>query len=392
MNKWFTTLERKETDSAKWQGAHAKAKRDDVLAFSVADSDYETAPAIKAALMKRVAHGAFGYARPGHAYREAVVSWSRRRYNLTIEPEWVEPAPKVLNALSVIIDVFTQPGDGVLIQTPVYHVFDPVIRQNRRRVIEHELACNAGNYSIDFDRLDNDLKDASMFILCSPHNPVGRVWKESELARIVSLCKKHDVYLISDEIHADLVMKGHRFISCGAHFDAHDKLILVSAPSKTFNVAGLQIAHTIIKHAPTRKRLMTAYQRLHLTGPNVLALTAIEAAYTEGDAWVDAQNQHVEANYQMLKTRWESLSDTARITPLEGTYLAWLDVSFTGYDGETFCQRLATQHGVVLSHGSAFGRQSTAFVRMNLACSKAQLTKGIKRIETFVSDAASTKK
>ncbi len=386
MKPWFTTLDRKTSDSAKWQIAKNQTERDDVLTFSVADSDYETAPIIKEALKERVAHGAFGYAMVDDNYRDAVTSWCQKRYELSIDPTWVSPAPKVLNALSVIIDVFTNEGDGVLIQTPVYHVFEPVIKQNRRRVIDHELAYKNGRYSIDYERLDADLNNASMVILCSPHNPVGRVWTKPELSRVVQLCQKHKVLLVSDEIHADLIMPGHRFVSCGAFFNEYEGIILVSAPSKTFNVAGLQIAHTIIKHTPTRRKLAAAYQRLHLSGPNALAMAALKAAYTGGDAWVDAQNKHIVENYQTLKARWESFADDAYIAPLEGTYLAWLDVRFTGINGTAFVEALKQRHGVVLSEGAAFGSQASRFVRLNLACSQAQLKEGLRRIAAFVDE------
>ena len=254
MNKWFNTLNRSNTDSIKWRLAEEKCEGTDCFTFSIADSDYETAPVVKDALLDRVKHGAFGYAGKGNDYEEVIVSWYKDRYLVDITKESIIPAPTVLNALSVAIDCLTEKNDSVIIHTPVYHVFKPVIEHNDRKIVENPLKLDGDYYKIDFDHLENLFKSGiKNFVLCNPHNPVGRVWTKKELDTLVDLAIKYDVLIISDEIHSDIIMPGYKFTSLAKYFNMHDKIIVISAPTKVFNIAGLQIAQMIIENKEIKK-------------------------------------------------------------------------------------------------------------------------------------------
>ena len=381
----FETLERRNGDSAKWNAVKSKTDREDYLAFSVADSDYAVAPAIQSALENRVSHGAFGYAAASENYYHAIMRWFETRYALPIRKHWIVPAPKVLNALAVIIKQYSKPGEKVCIQTPVYHVFKPMIETNGREVVENELLYSKDGYAIDFEALEKAFASGvKVFILTSPHNPVGRVWTHDELSKMVRLAKKYDVFVASDEIHADVIMQGNTFVSIGQFFDDYDKMAIIGAASKTFNIAGLQSAHIVIADNDVRKTIKHAYRELHIGTPNLLALKAVEAAYGESGEWVDAQNRHVEANYEALKSFWEKHDAKAHVLPLEGTYLAWVHIGFTGMDSETFHKALLEKEAVMVADGKKFGGDGASFIRINLACSRAQLDEGLSRIGNFL--------
>ncbi len=384
MKTWFTSLDRHNRDAYKLDKAIEMSGREDVLALSVADSDYETAPAIKEALLDRTDHGAFGYSGIPKDFAPIIKAWFKRRYNFSIKPHWVVPAPKVLNALCVLMQTLSNPKDKVLIQPPVYHVFKPAILENNRVVVENELIKTKEGYRIDFGDFEAKLKEGvKLFMLCSPHNPVGRVYTDAELKRMVQLCKAYDVTILSDEIHADLIMENHHFISMAHYHDLYEKIIVISAPSKTFNIAGLQVAYMVIPNNEIRKHVKKTYNALHLSGPNLLAYTALKAAYTKSDDWVDAQNKHIKINYNHLKAFIEAHSDKAWIAPLEGTYLAWIDMHFTGLNSETIIDGLTTQ-GLVVSDGKTFSEHTDTFIRVNLACSEANMLLAIQRLKTYL--------
>lgn len=378
----FDFLNRSQSDSHKWLMAKGESKREDVLAFSVADSDYEVPTPIKQALQTRVAHGAFGYAKFQNTHRKAVRDWVNRRYHQKVSLNWILPAPKVLSAISAALLTFTREGDGVVIQTPVYHVFKPLIEDSKRVVIDSPLTREGTAYTMDYTDLENTLSgNAKAMILCSPHNPVGRVWRKEELEKVVALCKKHDVFLISDEIHADIITGDVPFTTVASLWASYEKMIAINAPSKTFNIAGLQSAYILAPHKAIREALKQTLSGLHMLGFNVLALRALLAAYNESEAWVDAQNAHIKKNKAMLDAFLAGWG--VQSAPLEGTYLAWVDVSGFGMDSTQFCEALK-QYGVVVSDGTQFGDGESTFVRINLACASTQLDEGLSRIAAML--------
>lgn len=375
--KWFKTLNRENTDSIKWQRAKNACACDEFYPFSVADSDYQTAPCIKESLLKRVEHGAFGYGGKGEDYEEIIKNWYKRRYDITINEESIIPVPTVLNGLSVLIDLFTTKGDSIIIQTPVYHVFKPLIEDNLRYVIENPL-IDQSKYEIDFQHLETLFKSGyKTFVFCNPHNPVGRVWTKKEIKQVIDLARQYDVLLISDEIHSDIIMPGYEMESLASYFDVYDKIIIISAPTKVFNIAGLQIAQMISCNEEFLSRIKERYKQLHLSTPNLLALNALKAAYKDGDQWVDEQNKHIFSNYTILKEKLEN-SGYFKVYPLEGTYLVWIKLSHLKISASQFVEEMQT-YGVFLSDGKRFGAEDCYF-RMSIACSKEQLVKGLSKI------------
>jgi len=389
MKEWFKTLKRDPENSIKIKIAQSLSNQEDVIALSVADSDYETSDAIKEALLQRVNHGAFGYLKTPDNYEDIIKAWYQRRYQVSLKKEWIFPAPKVLNAIAMALMTFTHKGDGVIIQTPVYHVFKPLITDNELRIIENKLIYQDNTYSIDFKDLEEKMKQAKVLLLCQPHNPVGRNYNKTELDKIVNLAKKHDTLIISDEIHSDIMMANQEFYSLANYFDSHDQLIVIGAPSKTFNIAGLQIAQVIIGNQSLRKKLKAHFTKTHISYPNVLALAALEAAYTKSDDWVDAQNNHIYHNYQYLVKTLTTRYKGIKIAPLEATYLSWINIGFTNSDSKSLVKHLA-KNGLVVSDGSSFANEPIPFIRLNLACSKEQLKEAlnrfIKTIDTILND------
>jgi cystathionine beta-lyase len=383
MDKLFKTLNRVNTDSIKWQMAKKLCDCDQYYTFSVADSDYETAPCIKKALKERVEHGAFGYAGIGDDYEAIIANWYQKRYKVDVSKKAIIPVPSVLNGLSVMIDLFTNKGDSIIIQTPVYHVFKPVIEHNQRYVIENPLKNHNHQYEMDFESLEQLFKNGyKTFVLCHPHNPVGRVWTKDELKKLVNLAKKYQVLIISDEIHSDIIMPGHSFHSMIEFSNDYKGIIVISAPTKVFNIAGLKIAQIIVEDPTINAKIKKEYLRLHLSTPNLLALTAIKAAYQEGASWVDAQNKHILSNYAILKNHLSQYRDFFEVYPLEGTYLVWIRVNIPKIKASTFVKKMV-RYGVFLSEGQKFGCEDQ-YVRMSIACSEEQLIKGLKQIDLFL--------
>ncbi|MDA3932611.1 MAG: PatB family C-S lyase [Tenericutes bacterium] len=385
MKNWFKTLNRKHTDSIKWKLAEEKCEGTDCYTFSIADSDYETAPSVKEALLNRVNHGAFGYAGKGEDYEDIIISWYKNRYHINLSKESIIPTPTVLNALSVAIDVLTDIDDNVIIQTPVYHVFKPVIEHNKRKVVENPLLVNEKYYEMDFKNLESLFQSGSnTFVLCNPHNPVGRVWTKEELDKLVDLAKEYNVLLISDEIHSDIIMPGYEFTSLARYFKKYENIIVISAPTKVFNIAGLQIAQMIVENQTINQILKYEYLRLHLTTPNLLALTALKAAYTKGVEWLNAQNKHIQGNYDYMKSYLEQYNNLFKVYPLEGTYLSWIQVNIKDLTAKDFVEELM-KYGVFLSAGEKFGNCDN-FIRASLACSREQLETGLKEMNKYLKD------
>lgn len=375
--EWFKTLNREDTDSIKWQRAKKACKCDEFYTFSVADSDYQTAPCIKESLLERVKHGAFGYAGKGEDYEEIVQNWYDKRYGIDINQKSIMPVPTVLNGLSVLIDLFTKQGDSIIIQTPVYHVFKPVIENNQRYVIENPLT-EGKQYKIDFLHLETLFKNGyKTFVFCNPHNPVGRVWTREEINSLVQLAKQYDVLIISDEIHSDIIMPGFEMVSLASFFNDYEKIIVISAPTKVFNIAGLQIAQIITDNQVYIERINNRYMQLHLSSPNLLAVNALKAAYQNGEKWVDEQNKHINKNYELLKDKLEQTKHF-KLYPLEGTYLVWIKLIDLEVPASQFVKEVQ-KYGVFLSEGRKFGAKDIYF-RMSIACSKEQLENGIKQI------------
>ncbi|MDR0961329.1 MAG: pyridoxal phosphate-dependent aminotransferase [Mediterranea sp.] len=377
-------IPRRHTHSVKWDAASA----DDVLPMWVADMDFRTAPAIIDALEKRVRHGIFGYAKVPEEYYDAVIGWFGRRHKFTIRREWILYTSGVVPAVSAVIKALTVPGDKVIIQTPVYNCFFSSIRNNECEMSDNRLLYHNGVYSVDFDDLEAKASDprAKLFLLCNPHNPAGRVWTREELQRMGEICLRHGVTIVSDEIHCDLVYDGHThipFASLGEEFLQHS--VTCSAPSKTFNIAGLQVANIVAADAEIRRKIDRALNVNEVCDINAFAVEALIAAYNEGEKWLDALLPYLYDNYLCLKAFFTEHLPHLPILPLEATYLVWVNCSSLGLSSEAISKLLLEKGKVWVNEGIMYGEAGEGFIRINIATPRENLLKGLAVFKEFLS-------
>ena len=375
MYDFDTPAPRAGTGAIKWDLRQSAFGNGDALPFWVADSDYLSPPEVVEALRDAAARCVFGYTVPTRGYQDAVAGWVARRHGWEIDPDWIVPSTGIVSELAHIVRCFTEPGDKVLIQTPVYDPFAGVVRGAGRTPVENRLLRDGEpRYTMDFGDLAHKLAGGvKMMILCSPHNPVGRVWTREEVCRVAELCAANGALLVSDEIHWDILMPGHAHFSAGSA-GTPENLIVLTAPSKTFNVAGLKCSNDIIPDDALREKLTKWKEVRHLDGPNSLGLVACQAAYTHGERWCDEQNAYLWENASLVRETFARNLPEIRIAPLEGTYLMWLDISKTGLDSRELCRRL-NRAGAILNDGYRYG--DDGFVRLNIACPRAQLAAGL---------------
>lgn len=375
-------IDRRGTNCVKWDSADNQ----DVLPMWVADMDFRTAPAIIEALRRRVDHGVFGYTRVPQSYYEAVTGWFARRHGWNIDKDWIIYTSGVVPALSAIIKAMTVPGDKVLIQTPVYNCFFSSIRNNGCEIVESTLVYADNTYSIDFEDLERKVSDPKVkaMILCNPHNPAGRVWRREELIRIGEICIRHDVVVIADEIHCELVMPGYEytpFASISEEFSRHS--VSCVSPSKAFNIAGLQIANIVCADAGRRAKIDRAININEVCDVNPFGVIALQAAYNEGAEWLDQLLEYIYDNYEYMRSFCEEHLHDFPITKLEGTYLVWMDCRKFGMTSAELEKRLIEDAGLWLNAGTMYGQDGEGFMRWNIACPRARMIEGLKRFEKF---------
>lgn len=375
-------IDRRGTNCVKWDGA----ENPDVLPMWVADMDFRTAPAIIEALRSRVDHGVFGYTRVPQSYYEAVTGWFARRHGWNIDKDWIIYTSGVVPALSAIIKAMTVPGDKVLIQTPVYNCFFSSIRNNGCEIVESPLVYADNTHSIDFEDLERKVSDPKVkaMILCNPHNPAGRVWNRDELIRIGEICIRHDVVVIADEIHCELVMPGYEytpFASISEEFSRHS--VSCVSPSKAFNIAGLQIANIVCADAGRRAKIDRAININEVCDVNPFGVIALQAAYNEGAEWLDQLLEYIYDNYEYMRSFCEEHLPDFPITKLEGTYLVWMDCRKFGMTSAELEKRLIEDAGLWLNAGTMYGQDGEGFMRWNIACPRARMIEGLKRFEKF---------
>ena len=373
--------QRRGTNSYKWD----ETDDPNVIPVWVADMDFETAPCIVKALQERVAHGIFGYTFVPESYYEAVINWFSRRHGWRIDRNWIEYTSGVVPALSATIKGLTQPGDKVLVQTPVYNCFFSSIRNNGCEIVESPLLHSANTYVINFVDLEQKLSDPAvkLFILCNPHNPAGRVWTPDELRHINDLCLRHNVRVVSDEIHCELTMPGYTYTPFASVSEAClNNSVTLNSPSKSFNTAGLQIANIISNDAAIRRRINRAININEVCDVNPFGVIALQAAYNEGEAWLEALKAYLYANYVALQSFFAEQLPQLPVTKLEGTYLVWVDISATGLDADSLTDRLLHEAKVMVNSGTMYGREAGKhFIRINIACPKARLMEVLTRMQ-----------
>lgn len=370
---------RRGTNAIKWD----MDTDPEVLPMWVADMDFRTAPAVAAALQRRVQHDIFGYATAPKAYYDAITGWFRRRHGWQIRPEWVLHTTGVIPALSAVIKALTQPGDKVLIQTPVYNHFFTSIHNSGCQAAESPLVYRDNTYTIDFDDLERKAADPAvkLMLLCNPHNPAGRVWTPAELRRIGELCLRHDVVVVADEIHCELVMPGFShtpFASLCEEFERSS--VTCTSPSKAFNLAGLQVANIFAADAALRARIGHSLQ-INETGEiGPLAIEALIAAYDEGAEWLDALNEYLHDNYRFLREYFDRNLPQYPVLPLEGTYLVWVDCRASGLTSDELETKLLEEAKLRINPGSIYGEAGRDFIRLNIACPRKLLAEGLDRL------------
>lgn len=379
-------IERKHTDCTKWDRANPRIK-EDTLAMWVADMDFKSPQPILDGLMKRVQHGVFGYTFVSDEYRQAVKDYMLRRHDWKIEKDWIVPLCGIVTAIKVAVNAYSDEGDAIIIQKPVYYPFDQCIELNHRKKVTNPVIFKDGKYSIDFEDFEQKIIEhhVKLYILCNPYNPIGKVWTKEELYRIGMICKKHGVKIISDEIHHDFVYGNHKHIPFYEVDESFkDLAIICTSPSKTFNLAGLQASNIIIKDPDMKERYLETAKRYGVQEPNLLGLEACKIAYTKCDDWLDEMLHYVEENFnymdQFLKER---LPQIHLIKP-QGLYLAWVDfraLNMTNEQLETFMLEKAN---VWLDEGYVFGQEGSGFERFNLACPRSVLKEALERIEKAI--------
>ncbi len=352
----------------------------------VADMDFETAPAIKAAIEKRAAHGIFGYNIVPDEWYDAYISWWERRHHITFKKDWLIFCTGVVPAISSTVRKLTEPGDNVVILTPVYNIFFNSIRNNGCNILEVPLIYN-GTYSIDFENLEKALANekTKLIIFCNPHNPVGKIWSADELAKVGELCAKHGVTVLSDEIHCDLTDPGKEYIPFASVSDTcRDISITAIAATKAFNIAGMQTAAVMIPSLPLRKLIWRALNTDEVAEPNSFAVPVTVAAFNEGEDWLDELREYIYENKMMVKTIIEEKCPSLKLIPSEATYLLWIDCSGTGMTGEELSRELKKETGVYLTAGSEYGESGKNFLRMNIACPRTRLKEALDIMATWL--------
>ena len=374
-------IERRGTGCVKWDESHA----DDIIPLWVADMDFAVAPAIQEAIQQRAAHPVFGYTYVQDDYYDAIISWFQRRHQWAIQREWMLYTTGVVPAMSCTIKALTMPGEKVLILSPDYNCFFSSIRNNGCEVLETVLRLNNSSqgqrFEVDWQDFETKCADekTTAFLLCNPHNPTGRVWTKEELGQMRDICHRHHVRIVSDEIHCELIMPGYQFCPMGI-VDA--EAIILNSPSKSFNIAGLQIANIICQDAATRRHINRAININEVCDVNPFAPEAVKAAYNESEEWIDALNQYLYDNYQTLYDYVVQHLPQWRVMPLEGTYLVWVDVSACCSSVSTYTERLLEEARVWINPGTMYGAESgKGYIRINIACPRSRLVEALERIK-----------
>ena len=382
MNYDFDKLiERRGTGCVKWDEMPSPS----VIPLWVADMDFAVAPAIQEAIRQRAQHPIFGYTYVQDDYYDAVISWYERRHHWKIKREWILYTTGVVPAMSVAIKALTMPGEKVLILSPDYNCFFSSVKNNGCEVAECVLRFHRSNKRFevdweDFEALCADEK-TTLFLLCNPHNPTGRVWSREELERMRDICHKHHVRIVSDEIHCELIMPGHRFCTMGL---IDEDAIILSSPSKSFNIAGLMMANIFCRDAATRRRLDRVININEVCDVNPFAPVAVKAAYNESEDWLDALNLYLYDNYQALCDYVAQNLILWRVMPLEGTYLVWVDCSACCDSVATYCEDILREARVWVNPGTMYGPQSgEGYLRINIACPHSRLMEALERIKNM---------
>jgi len=357
--------------------------RQDVLPFWVADMEFATAPSVLDALAARMAHPVYGYTSVPKSLPVTISAWNSKRHGISFAPESLTLVTGVMSAVLATLSILSAPGDGIVVQTPLYPPLMQTVLGNHRLLLENQLTLSDGRYRMNFIELERmfTLHQPKVFLLCSPHNPVGRVWERDEIDYLVKLTSHYGVYLVSDEIHADIVFSPHRHISALSYAKEHgSRIMMLNSASKSFNIAGLNTAYAVIPDQTLRKMFRRQLQRMNLYGVNIFGMTALEAAYSGGEEWLEALMDYLSANRKYMRDRLtRELPDLDHYSP-DGTYLYWLDFNSLGLSPAEIRMKLIDEAGVGLNDGITFSQSHAGFWRFNFAVPRSMLTEGLGRI------------
>lgn len=374
-------INRKGTQCTQWDYVEDRFGEKNLLPFTISDTDFKVPAAVEAALVKRMQHPVFGYTRWNHnEFKQAVCKWYSERFKSRIDSDWLVYSPSVMYSIKLLVTLLSNPGDGIIIQTPAYDAFYKMIKENKRKIVPNALIYDANSYRIDFEELTRLMAqpENKVLLLCSPHNPTGRVWQKDELQRMIELAKTHDVFIISDEIHMDIVRKGQR------HQPIIDllqkKVALVTSGSKTFNFPGLIYSYGIIPDSKLRDRFLTQLKEADgLSSTSIFGMTATIAAYDNESKWVDQLNDYLDDNIAYVIAYLQEYHPELVVTKSEATYLMWIDCTALDLTMVELQQRMIRKGKVAIMSGEIYGNEGRNFLRLNVGCSREKLIDGLNR-------------
>lgn len=382
-----TIIDRRNTNSLKYDFAEKNGMPKNILPLWVADMDFRVSSYIQDALIRQAEHGIYGYSESGEAYFEAVSAWMKNHHDWNVEQEWLVKTPGIVFALATAVRAYTEEGDGVLIQQPVYYPFSGVISDNKRRVVNSALIQDEnGRYRIDYDDFEKKIiaEQVKLFLLCNPHNPVGRVWSREELETIGDICRKHQVIVVSDEIHFDFVWKGEHRIFAALKEEYRDMAVICTAPSKTFNIAGLQASNIFIPNPKLRKRFRESMWPTGISEINGAGLVACEAAYRHGEEWYQGVCGYIKENISYVRKYLREQIPEIKMNDPEGTYLIWLDFRELALSEDELEDLVVRKAGLWLDKGTMFGKDGLGFQRLNAACPRKLIEEALVRLKDAV--------
>lgn len=381
-NDFDQAIDRAGTFSVKYDGRMSMFGHPDVMPLWVADMDFAAPAAVTEALIKRAAHPIYGYTQFPDGLYEALIDWLKSRYGWQIAREWIVFCPGVVSSLSTAILALSQPGEAIIVQPPVYYPFFSVVKKSGRKLLNNALQQEHEGYRIDFTDLAQQAADARMLLFCSPHNPVGRVWHKSELEKLLEIAKQHNLVIVSDEIHADLIYPGHQHHNLASLTDTPELVITAIAPSKTFNIPGLNLSALIIPHPEQRLAIQTQLEIMHVSAANPFSIIAFEAAYREGRGWLDALMTYLAGTQEMVQQYLAAYLPQIKLIPSQGTYLLWLDCRALGMHDDALKQFFISEAGIGLNPGIAYGKEGSGFMRMNIAAPRRHIKQALDNIRS----------
>lgn len=375
-------INRYNTNSLKYDFKKQKNKPDDVFPLWVADMDFKCSEHIINAMKEKLEHGIFGYSQTDDNYFKSVYNWYYKRHNLKLQKEWLIKTPGVVFALAMAVRTLTKEKDNILINNPVYYPFSEVITDNNRNIVSSDLINNNGHYEIDFDDFEEKIKNYNikLYLFCSPHNPVGRVWTETELDKIISICKKYNVFIVSDEIHSDFIWEG-KHIPLLNYDNYLDHIIMCTSPSKVFNLAGLQISNIFIPNEKIRNLFQQEIWKTGYSLVNIMGIVACQAAYENGEEWFENIKIYLKENIDLTEKFIEDNIPKIKVIHPEGTYLLWLDFSKLNLTDEQIEEKMLTEAKLWLDNGSMFGSSGKNFQRLNIALPKKELLYALNQLK-----------